>query len=43
MKLTRLHVENFGKLQNFDYSFDKGLNILLEENGWGKSTLAAFI
>ena len=43
MKLTRLHVENFGKLQNFDYSFDKGLNVLLEENGWGKSTLAAFI
>ena len=43
MKLIRLHIENFGKLQNFDYSFNKGLNILLEENGWGKSTLAAFI
>ena len=43
MRLIRLHVENFGKLQNFDYSFDKGLNVLLEENGWGKSTLAAFI
>ena len=43
MKLIRLHVENFGKLQNFDFSFDKGLNVLLEENGWGKSTLAAFI
>ena len=43
MKLIRLHVENFGKLQNFDFSFQEGLNILLEENGWGKSTLAAFI
>ena len=43
MKLIRLHVENFGKLQNFDFSFEKGLNVLLEENGWGKSTLAAFI
>ena len=43
MKLIRLHIENFGKLQGFDYSFDKGLNVLLQENGWGKSTLAAFI
>ena len=43
MKLLRLHVENFGKLQNFEFSFDKGLNVLLQENGWGKSTLAAFI
>ena len=43
MKLLRLHVENFGKLQSFDYSFEKGLNVLLKENGWGKSTLAAFI
>lgn len=43
MKLIRLHVENFGKLQNFDFSFERGLNVFLEENGWGKSTLAAFI
>ena len=43
MKLIRLHVENFGNLQNFEYSFENGLNVLLQENGWGKSTLAAFI
>ena len=43
MKLIRLHIESFGKLQNFSYSFHDGLNTFLEENGWGKSTLAAFI
>ena len=43
MKLIRLQIENFGKLQNFSYSFHDGLNTFLEENGWGKSTLAAFI
>ena len=43
MKLIRLHVENFGKLQNLEYTFENGLNVLLQENGWGKSTLAAFI
>ena len=29
MKLLRLHVENFGKLQGFDFSFEAGLNVLL--------------
>lgn len=43
MKLLRLHVENFGTLQGFDYEFEDGLNILHRANGWGKSTLAVFI
>lgn len=43
MKLLRLHVEGFGTLQNYDLKLTDGLNTLLQENGWGKSTLAVFI
>ncbi len=43
MKLISLHIENFGKLSDFDMSFSPGKNIINEENGWGKSTLASFI
>ena len=43
MKLVSLHIDNFGKFNNLDMSFDNGLNQLIEENGWGKSTLTAFI
>lgn len=43
MKLLRCHVDNFGKLSNYDYTFVDGLNVIQEHNGFGKSTLAAFI
>ena len=43
MKLIRLHIENFGKLQDFSLEFEDGLQVLHHENGWGKSTLAVFI
>lgn len=43
MKLIRCHIENFGKLHDFNYDFNEGLNVFMEENGWGKSTLTAFI
>lgn len=43
MRLIRLHVENFGCLSNYDLDFQEGLNSVLQENGWGKSTLAAFL
>ena len=43
MKLLRCHIENFGKLQNFDYEFKDGLNTIKEENGFGKTTFANFI
>ena len=43
MKLIACHIENFGKLHDFDISFTDGLNVICRENGWGKSTLAAFV
>ena len=43
MKILKLHIENFGKLQNFELSPSKGLTVLHHENGWGKTTLAVFI
>ena len=43
MKLIKCHIENFGKLHNFDFNFSIGLNSIKEENGWGKSTFATFI
>ena len=43
MKLLKCHIENFGKLSNFDYEFQDGLNTIKEENGFGKTTFASFI
>ena len=43
MKLLECHVDNFGKLSNYDYRFSEGLTVIQEPNGFGKSTLAAFI
>ncbi len=43
MKLISCHIENFGKLHDFSYVFDAGANIICKENGWGKSTFAAFL
>ena len=43
MKLISCHVDNFGTLHNFDMNFEEGLNVVMHSNGWGKSTLAAFL
>ena len=43
MQLIKCKIENFGKLSNVSLDFNDGLNSFVEENGWGKSTLAAFI
>ena len=43
MRLISCHVENFGCLHEFDYIFKDGVNVICRENGWGKSTFAAFL
>lgn len=43
MKLISCHVENFGRLHDFDYVFSDGINVICKENGWGKSAFAAFL
>ncbi|HKM34480.1 MAG TPA: AAA family ATPase [Lachnospiraceae bacterium] len=43
MKIISCHIENFGKLSDASFTFREGCNVILQENGWGKSTLAAFL
>ncbi len=43
MKILSCHIENFGKLHDCTLDFTDGLNTFCEENGWGKSTFAAFV
>lgn len=43
MRLLNCQIENFGKLHALSLDFRDGLNVFLRENGFGKSTLAAFI
>lgn len=39
MKINRLHLENYRIHENLDVEFDKGINLLLGENGKGKSSI----
>ena len=43
MKIIKCHIENFGKLSDASFDFSEGCNVFCEDNGWGKSTLSAFI
>ncbi len=43
MKLLKCHVENFGTLSDFSFSFDEKLTVINQKNGFGKTTLAAFL
>ncbi len=43
MRLLRLHVVNFGKLNDLTVDFSRGCNVFARENGWGKTTLTRFI
>ena len=43
MKIIECYVENFGKISKQRFDFREGLNCIVGDNGWGKTTLAAFI
>ncbi len=43
MKLIACEIENFGKFHRQTLPFKDGLCAFCHPNGWGKSTLAAFI
>ncbi|MDO4296517.1 MAG: SMC family ATPase [bacterium] len=43
MRLISCHIDNFGTFHDFDLRFEEDLNVIVKENGWGKSTLAAFL
>lgn len=43
MKLLSCHVINFGKLSSFDYDFNEKTSVIIEKNGWGKTTFSQFI
>lgn len=43
MKIISVNIIAFGKLKNVAFNFGDGVNILQQANGFGKSTLCAFI
>ena len=43
MKLIECYVSSFGKLKNYKYNFNDNLNVINEQNGFGKTTLSIFI
>ena len=43
MTIKELYIENFGKLSSFRLKLTEGLNTIVRDNGFGKTTLASFI
>ncbi len=43
MKLLSCYISAFGGLSEYDIDFSSGVTCVLEQNGFGKTTLAAFI
>ncbi|MCM1042802.1 MAG: AAA family ATPase [Corallococcus sp.] len=43
MFISEIYVKSFGKIKDKHIKLNKGLNIQVQSNGYGKSTLAAFI
>ena len=43
MKILECFIENFGKISGEKFEFTDGFNLILAENGYGKTTLSVFI
>lgn len=43
MRIIEINIDNFGKLNNFHMTFNKGINIIYGENESGKTTVFEFI
>ena len=43
MKIISVYIEQFGIFSKQSFTFTEGLNEITRKNGWGKSTLCAFI
>lgn len=43
MKLLRCYIENFGGLHQYTLEFQPGMTVIQAPNGFGKTTLAAFL
>ncbi|SFQ44573.1 AAA domain-containing protein [Lachnospiraceae bacterium XBB1006] len=43
MRIESCYIENFGKFHQVSMEFSENLTMLVKENGWGKTTLAAFL
>ncbi|MBP7059942.1 MAG: AAA family ATPase [Lachnospiraceae bacterium] len=43
MRISKCYIAGFGRIKDFKYEFKDGFNIILEENGWGKTTFSIFL
>ena len=43
MKLIKCYIQNFGILHEQGFEFENGINIIKQDNGFGKTTFAVFI
>jgi uncharacterized protein YhaN len=43
VKINNLHIASFGKLADVTMTFEPGMNLILEDNEFGKSTILSFI
>lgn len=43
MQIEKLYIQAFGKIRDFTMTFSDGLNVIQQDNGFGKTTLANFV